>query len=409
MRQIWFRALISQRSFRWSSSGARASAIVAFACAFVALVAPASALAVGSVSGTVTEEAAGHAPIDGVRVCALELVEEEFFGNGELGVDCELTDSNGDYTISGLAEGEYVVEYWPGFEGLNYSYEYYDDKSSPYLAELLEVTTAALTGIDAELAEGGEIEGTVVSEVGGGPVPGIFVCAEKSESPWYFECQVTDAAGEYTLPGLPEGEYWLEFYPGEQNFNFQYRSGVPVTVGAVTQGDATLQPGATITGTVSDAVSHVGLGEVEVCAIEVPEFEFGRCAETNSIGGYGLTRLQAGSYKVEFFPYSGLYPVQFYNGKSTFATADVISLGVGATRGGVDAALLKKGTSLPPSLPPRVVVPVLGNPVKKAPHCKKAFRKRKVKGKVRCVKHKKHHHRKHHARGRALVIAARLR
>lgn len=238
--RIWFPALSSQETFRRGKFGVRVAASAVFACAFIGLVAPGSAFAVGSISGTVTEEAAGHAPIERVRVCAFELGEEGFEGEAELGTNCELTDGNGDYSIAALPSGEYVVEFWPAFEGLNFNYEYYNDKVSWFEADPLQITTTPKTEVDAELAAGGEIEGQVVSASGGAPIREVFVCAELAESPWYIECTQTDAAGKYRLTGLPEGEYWLEFWAGETNFISEFESEVPVSVGGITHRNAAL-------------------------------------------------------------------------------------------------------------------------------------------------------------------------
>lgn len=240
-------------------------------CVAVVLAVPAAAAAAGSISGTVTDEAAGHAPIEKVRVCAFREIpgEEEFEFETELGGNCELTNSAGGYTISGLAAGEYAVEFWPGFEGVNYSYEYYENKRSPFEANLVQVTTTAKTGINAELAAGGEIHGKVVKQAGGAPIKEVVVCGEESESPWYVECAVTSATGEYTIVGLPGGEYVVEFLPEFAGLNYvrQYYDGastwsdaqpVAVAVGATAMNvNAALAERGAITGTVTKPATTV--------------------------------------------------------------------------------------------------------------------------------------------------------
>src|SRR4029077_5995286 len=97
---------------------------------------------------------------------------------------------------------------------------------------------------------------------------------------------------------------------------------------------------------------------------------------------------------------------QWYDGASTEADAARISIVPPQAKAAVDARLI--GTN-PHIKPPSVVVTLIEvpaqqpNPLK----CKKHFHRKKVKGKVRCVKiHKKHHpHRHHPKRGpRAVAI-----
>jgi hypothetical protein len=370
----------------------------------------------GSISGTVTEEATGHAAIEDVWVCVW--AESEEF-EPEPGANCKLTDAQGKYTIPGLPAGQYKVEFRPGSKGLNFVAEYYDDEPSWVEADPVEVTTTAKTGIDAELAEGGQIHGKVTNEIGGAGIERVFVCAEENESPWYFECAATDAAGEYTIAGLPAGEYWIEFWPEGQNFVYEFESGVPVTLGATTQKNAALTPGAVITGQVTDAVSHVGVEGIYVCALGLSEEELFRCVETGALGLYSLERLPPGTYKAGFALFGeeeggaeALYVPQYFNGKSTLAAADPISLGASVTQAGVGAALVKKraaAVTVPPPLP-LSTGPTSSGPGKKL-HCRKGFHKRKVKGRSKCVRvrKKKHHRAGPRAHGSALHLRARQR
>lgn len=406
--------------------------IAVLACVAAVLAVPAGALAAGSISGTVTDEAAGHLPIEDVRVCAFDESGEELEQEPDLGVNCELTDASGDYTIALLPPGEYVVEFWPGFKGKNYISEYYDDQSGRFEADLVGVTTTAKTGIDAELTEGGQVHGKVVSEVGGDPVNGAVVCVEEEESPWYVECTQTDHQGEYAIVGLPGGSYWLEFSsPKGSDFLEQVYSEIQVTLGAVTLKNATLTPGGRITGQVTDAASHAALEGIYVCAIEIPEEEFGSCTKSISLGVYMIRFLRPGIYNVVFAPFAdeeeGLlesqYVTQFFNAKPTAATANPIALPAGVTRQAVNAALVKKSVKAvvtPPPFVPQATPPVTARPIKKL-HCRKGFHKRKVKGKPKCVKPRKKKHHKATARpyksglygppahGRALHLRARLR
>ena len=93
----------------------------------------------GRIAGRVTDASSGS-PIAGAGVCAVE-------ANPEIG-GCAITNANGEYTISGLAAGEYKVE----FIRSEYVTQYYDDK--PALAEagpVAVVVGKTALGIDAAL------------------------------------------------------------------------------------------------------------------------------------------------------------------------------------------------------------------------------------------------------------------
>jgi hypothetical protein len=93
----------------------------------------------GRIAGKVTDTSNGSA-ISGVGVCASE-------ANPEIG-GCASTNSNGEYTISGLAAGVYKVE----FIRPEYVTQYYDDK--PTLSEASPVAVVVgetASGIDAAL------------------------------------------------------------------------------------------------------------------------------------------------------------------------------------------------------------------------------------------------------------------
>jgi hypothetical protein len=104
----------------------------------------------GSIAGTLTD-AATHAALAGVFVCALEPVAEEFL--------CALSGASGQYTIAGLSNGSsYRVEFGPEFEEETapgtYITQYFNDKPSFATADLVPVTVPATTfSIDAALAK----------------------------------------------------------------------------------------------------------------------------------------------------------------------------------------------------------------------------------------------------------------
>jgi len=152
-----------------------------------------------------------------------------------------------------------------------------------------------------------------------------------------------------------------------------------------------------------------------VCSAGALSGRLTHCTETNSSGHYVLYGLPTGSYKVafslefrEFFPGEPPepdgYSTQFYNGKPTLAAADTLSLEAPKAVTGIDAHLL---SSAPAVISPAPNTAPLIPTHPKRHKCRKHFKKKKVGGKVRCVR--VHHKRKHHRAGqRSHRVPARL-
>lgn len=170
---------------------------------------------------------------------------------------------------------------------------------------------------------------------------------------------------------------------------------------------------ASIFGVVTDAATGVGLADFEVCAYEAAlpqsEAELGkRCtpaeAEPEVAGEYTLGGVPVGSYKVAFLPPAGSkYAAELYDDVQAWDEAEVLSVPTGTP---VDAALEEAttpedpGTKTPEGAgggsagsaspaPDPFALPVLSavsKPASKPLRCRKGFKKKKVKGKLRCVR-----------------------
>jgi hypothetical protein len=213
----------------------------------------------GKITGKVTS-ASTEAPIAGIEVCAFPKsggegpieTGENGEGGEEAFLKCPTTAANGEYTISGLASGEYIVTFGPPFlSELNYVGQFYDGKSSFTEATPVPLATGATaSGIDAKLAEGGRIAGRVTSSATGAAIGGTIVCAVSGANPEIGGCALTNASGEYTIAGLSAGEYKVLF--AAQEYAAQVYDGksalseatsVSVLVGSTTSGiDAALTP-----------------------------------------------------------------------------------------------------------------------------------------------------------------------
>lgn len=186
----------------------------------------------GQISGTVTDT--GHAGLGHIIVSVISVSgsEEFFFGQTE-------TKANGEYTMMGLAAGEYTVEFYPNSSfGLNFVPQYYNNEPSFSKANPVKVEEEKTTSpIDAELQVGGEITGTVTDASTHKPLAEVAVYAEGAgEGFGYAE---TNANGEYTISGLASGSYNVEFYyeeKGKTEYIAQTHEGVEVTREQTTTG-----------------------------------------------------------------------------------------------------------------------------------------------------------------------------
>ncbi len=202
-----------------------------------------------------------EAPIAGVEVCAFPKTSGEGPGGGgeteEEGTEeelaqCPTTAANGEYTISGLASGEYIVGFGAPFRSeLNYVTQFYNGKSAYAEAQPVTVTAGGtVSGIDAKLAEGGRIAGRVTDASTGAAIERAIVCAFGS-NPESGGCAFTNVNGEYTITGLVGGEYKVGFADPPQ-YAVQYYNGrsalseadaVSVLEGSTVSGiDAALAP-----------------------------------------------------------------------------------------------------------------------------------------------------------------------
>lgn len=250
------------------------------------------------------------------------------------------------------------------------------------MATLRLVIITASIGLTAILAPSafasGSISGTASSAEGGAPIAGLSVCAEENYvGGVHSSCTTTDASGHYTIAGLPPGSrYQVEFSAlGELNFLTQYWQGkegldnwdpVTVTDGMATEGiNASMRPGAVISGDVSEATSGAALADIRVCVLDpapTPRAEeFERCAMTDGAGNYAVRSLPGGSYIVAFSHYPPLNPPspfaeQYYLGVTSKASATLIALAPPETRTGIDATLVNGlRTTLKPAQATRIL------------------------------------------------------
>jgi hypothetical protein len=206
---------------------------------------------------------------------------------------------------------------------------------------------AALACAGSALAASGPIAGTVTNQ-SDQPLEGIEVCAVVPPGPIVAsseECEYTDAAGEYSIPGTgpgvkvrfydPETEgtsYAPQWYPGVAH----YEEATAPTEADIEAGiDAVMGPGAKFKGTVVDYSTSAPLTGITICP-DPPAFheaEEIRCTHPDGDGSFVLSGLAPGEYRIEFEPNEGVNYVKEVFGPITLNAGSVIETEARLKRG----------------------------------------------------------------------------
>jgi hypothetical protein len=295
-------------------------------------------LLAGAISGTVIDEDT-NLPIVGVDVVAC------YFDNFDI---CwwDDTDENGGYQITGVPEGEFRVHVW---SQQGYIEEFYNNVPIFDLATAVSVMPPANTpNINFTLELGGSISGHVSDA--NGDVVGVHVdvCTWDDS---YCTGNETDEDGNYTVYGIPPGDYLVSIWGGQgfwldQLFDHvrtrEEATFVTVTAGQDTGGiDFDLESGGTISGKVSE--THGPVANVHVDACDWAD-TFCMGAETDENGDYNIYALPPGDYRVSVWGGQGGWLDQFFNGELFWDDADPVTVNPGADTGGIDFSMVTGGS-----------------------------------------------------------------
>jgi hypothetical protein len=205
---------------------------------------------------------------------------------------------------------------------------------------------------DKAAAGTGAIHGRVTQTAGGAPIAGVMVWANLQDCPSYSSLAMTGSDGYYTVTGLPVGWYKV-WTSNNSNFVDIYWDNKPADETADTvhvasndtaKGiDFSLRVGGKITGTVTmpGADSVTGI----VYAID-PAYTRAYYAYVYGMGSsspYEIKRLPTGTYKLRTGNAVDYIDV-YYDDKSSWATADLVSVTEGATSSSKDFTLNLGGT-----------------------------------------------------------------
>jgi hypothetical protein len=294
----------------------------------------------GAITGVVTAEDTGL-PLWGVDVYAYAVDDDHLAGSGS-------TDGDGLFSIDELDSGAYRVEFRPSAP---YLAEYYDNfRSWNDFTPVIVDASATISGVNAALAKGHMVTGTVTS-VQGDPIADVHVRPYESWSSYFSwdPAAYTAGDGTYAVGPLEPGEYRLAFLPHvDSPYAFQWYSGsatygesMAVAVPHVAPIDVVLGHGSRITGVVTDPDGS------PTSDVNAMIYEAGASSSsmewdvtTDASGQYLSAALAPGTYQVKFEPpWDSSYAAEWYDDQPTQADAAVITVTAGVNSTNVNAQL----------------------------------------------------------------------
>ncbi len=236
-------------------------------------------------------------------------VRVEIFGAGQVQIRSDYTDSAGRYSVGGLAAGDYRLK----AESSAYRDELWQDVNCQGGCDLSAGDVLILgseqdvQGIDFELIRLGSVSGRITDELTGEPISFGSVTAYNAGGSW-MGSGGSDAQGEYSIRGLPAGDYYLVAEEGDyvdeawgdvvcEPCDPTTSTPVAVVHNADTSGlDFALQPYGSLTGRITSATDDRPLGNLWVEVYDGTG-ELVRSVRSYGDGNYELI-LPAGSYFV---------------------------------------------------------------------------------------------------------------
>jgi hypothetical protein len=296
----------------------------------------------GTITGKVTLTTSSGEPLSGICV---------FASNNSGSVNLNVgTNTAGRYRVIGLGTGKYQMQFSPGC-----------DNNGNYTTVFSTVHATAgkvTSGANAVLQVGGVISGTV-TDSHGKPVPGTCIELDGSSAGTANVPESTGSDGSYVINQLSAGTYQLGFFGGcgssgsyapnwyDNQSNESQATPIKLAVGATFTANAQLQPGATISGKVTNAAGH-GLSGLCVGVATETDAELGPIFEaeagTTRGGAYSIPNLAPGQYLVNF-GCGGFqaYANQWFGVAPGAGAPELVSAGPGRT-GGIDGVLRPAGT-----------------------------------------------------------------
>ncbi len=205
-------------------------------------------------------------------------------------------DGAGVYRFIGIPAGMYFIVFIKS--GLR-SVWYGDAIAQQAATPIIVTASSVVSGIDGLLPLGGRISGTVL-DAGMSPVPSVTVSLYQIDGS-YVTNSSTDISGNYSLAGISDGQYYLNFSSaGRQKLWYGGSSSMaastPVAVSDssyLTGIDAQLGSGGSISGTITNGSIFM---DVNLFDASGKRTAFTRLLDSS--GNYSFTGLQTGTYYI---------------------------------------------------------------------------------------------------------------
>jgi hypothetical protein len=327
----------------------------------------------GTIAGTIVEDGTST-PLFGVGPQAFRILAYNSLG-GEMGND--ETDAAGNYLISNLAPGFYFVKVTvaPGHViEMHNNITCIAEDCPIFAATPVTVSANATTNVNFSLAREGTITGTVRGV--GGPLSDRIVNIYNASTS-FVTSAATDNSGVYVARGLTTGTYFAktapkptyatssvinELYGGvvctdtapARDCRIASSAPISVTAGSATTGiDFDLDPGATISGTVT-STAGTPLAGVPISVYAGDVVVNGTNVATDLSGNYTITSVPPGRYRVRtdvtsvpppFHPDLKPYVDEWQNGVCVGCAGPIVTFEVtnGQTVTGVNFSLATGG------------------------------------------------------------------
>ena len=261
---------------------------------------------VGAISGTVTDESG--APVENIEVVAHRYNADWDYWGWQSSV---VTGSDGSYWLPELPAGEYKMQFATEWSGTGLVAEWWEDAADEWSATPIVLEAeATLADVSPVLAVGGSISG-VVTTTGGEPIEGVEVLVYEAESGAHKGTVVTGSDGSYAFPGLPAGDYRVQFETAwapvsvEGEWWDDARSWDDATLVTVTAGsDATgISPALSAANSISGVITDDQGAPAPYVNVVVYDAEGGwqvTSAASDEYGDFVVRGLPDGSYHLHF-------------------------------------------------------------------------------------------------------------
>lgn len=279
----------------------------------------------GSMSGRVMDAATGL-PLSRIWVYASGTSTSGQWSSG-----WDYTGTDGRFTITGLAAGDYRIE----FENSNGRYltQWYDGARTYDTATLVTVNLAEeVTGIDAAMrltvvdSSMGSVFGVVTDAVSGDALEGI--CAYLYQDGSYTGMGTcTEADGWYELQGVQPGTYEVGFSDPSGLYETQYSDPVEVVAGAGSEVPMAMGAIRTVAGLVTDAGTGEPLEGVCAYLYEQGTWNTVGASCTAEDGRIVMQDVPTGTYELAFADTAGTHHTQWYSGAASRDAAAPITIG----------------------------------------------------------------------------------